>query len=237
MSCCGTAIGHMPGEIHQTQAGDAKLVLSVPGIHCAGCIARIEGAFADLPGIRSARVNVSRKTVHLGYDPARAGMEAKAIACLAQLGFEAHARHEATVDKQGALLVRCLAVAAFAAMNVMLMSVSVWSGAEGTTRDLMHWFSALIAVPAAIYAGRPFYVSAWQSSRSGSLNMDVPITLAVVLACGLSLYETAQGGEQAYFDAAVTLLFFLLIGRTLDHYTRNRMRSRSPTSPTCCRPP
>ena len=214
----------MPGAARQDLAWDVRIVLSVPGIHCAGCIARIEGAFVDLPGIRSARVNVSRKTVHLRTDPSRAGTEAKAIACLARLGFAAHARQEATVDKHGALLVRCLAVAAFAAMNVMLMSVSVWSGADGTTRDLMHWFSALIAVPAAIYAGRPFYLSAWLSVRSGSLNMDVPITLAVVLACGLSLYETVQGGEQAYFDAAVTLLFFLLIGRTLDHYTRNRMR-------------
>ena len=54
--------------------------------------------------------------------------------------------------------------------------------------------------------------------------MDVPIALAILLACGLSLYETIMGGPEAYFDAAVTLLFFLLIGRYLDHLMRQKAR-------------
>jgi Cu2+-exporting ATPase len=106
----------------------------------------------------------------------------------------------------------------------MLFSVSIWSGADAVTRDLFHWMSALIALPAVAYAGQPFFRSAWMSLRGGHLNMDVPISLAVVLAAGMSLVETINHGEEAYFDASVTLLFFLLIGRTLDHLMREKAR-------------
>ena len=92
--------------------------------------------------------------------------------------------------------MRCLAVAGFAAMNIMLLSVSVWSGSATDmtpeTRDFFHWLSALIALPAAAYAGQPFFRSAWRALRARQLNMDVPISLGVMLALGMSVVETRQ---------------------------------------------
>ena len=126
-------------------------------------------------------------------------------------------------------LTRCLAVAGFAAMNIMLLSVSVWSGnvtdITPETRDFFHWASALIALPAAAYAGRPFFRSAWRALRAGALNMDVPISLGVMLALGMSVVETANHAKDAYFDSAIMLLFFLLVGRTLDHAMRRKTRA------------
>jgi Cu2+-exporting ATPase len=91
---------------------------------------------------------------------------------------------------QAKSLLKCLAVAGFAAMNVMLLSVSVWAGNVSDmtqeTRDLFHWLSALIALPAAAYAGQPFFQSAFRALRARHVNMDVPISIGVTLALGLS---------------------------------------------------
>lgn len=208
-----------------TPAGEAarEAQFVVPGIHCAGCIVRIERALSALPGVAAARVNLSTKRVRVRWTAAPPPV----IATLAQLGFSAHLHEDAAEghDAIRAELVRALAVAGFAAMNIMLLSVSVWAGAGDDVRQLFHWISALIALPTLVYSGRIFFRSAWRSLRRGQTNMDVPISIGVATAFGLSLYETITHGPHAYFDASVTLLFFLLIGRTLDHVMRGRART------------
>jgi len=92
-------------------------------------------------------------------------------------------------------------------------------------RDLFHWLSALIGVPAILYAGRVFFASAWGAVRQGRTNMDVPISIGVILATALSLYETATHGEHAWFDGTLMLLLFLLAGRALDAAMRDRARA------------
>nr|MCU0815966.1 cadmium-translocating P-type ATPase [Cypionkella sp.] len=122
------------------------------------------------------------------------------------------------------LLMR-LGVAFFSMMNVMLLSVAVWSGATDATRDLFHWISGAIALPTVVFSGQPFFKSAWRSLKARRLGMDVPISLALILASSISLFETWHSGHHAYFDAAVMLTFFLLLGRYLDHRTRAVARS------------
>ena len=198
----------------------------VPSLHCAGCIAKIENGLARIDGIASARVNMSAKRVTVRHDPA---MEPPALkAAIVALGFDAEPLADPGVDlaaAEGRALLRALAVAGFAAMNIMLLSVSVWSGADGGTRQMFHWLSALIALPAIAYAGQPFFRSAWAAARQGRTNMDVPISIGVLLTTGMSLYETATGGADAWFDGAVMLLFFLLAGRSLDAMMRGRARA------------
>ncbi len=94
---------------------------------------------------------------------------------------------------------------------------------------MFHWMSAAIALPAIAFSAQPFFCQAWSALRVRRLNMDVPISLAILLASGMSLYETVEGGHQAYFDAALSLTFFLLAGRYLDHRTRAVARSAAET--------
>lgn len=203
-----------------------QIDLSVPDVHCGGCIKTVEDGLNALPMVQRARVNLSTKRVSVVWSPSR-GDPAEIVQTLSALGYQPHLFDLGAEDGDETLsmLMRSLAVAGFAAANIMLLSVSVWSGAEASTRDLFHWISAVIAIPTLAYSGRVFFRSAFSALRHGRLNMDVPISLAVVLAFLMSLYETANSGEHAYFDASVTLLFFLLIGRTLDHVMRERARS------------
>lgn len=200
---------------------------TLPGVRCAGCIAKIETGLAPVDGVRAARVNFTTRRVAIDHAPEVTPEQLRAA--LARIGFEAQpvAAAAAAAKADGAeskALLRAMAVAGFAAMNVMLLSVSVWSGASGATRELFHWLSALIAMPAIAYAGRPFFKSAWAALRRGRTNMDVPISIGVTLATALSLFETITGGEHAYFDGAISLLFFLLVGRFLDSVMRDRAR-------------
>ncbi len=200
-------------------------VLVVPGMHCAGCMAKVERGLAALPGVVSARVNLTARQVQVDHEPQLgipALIEARSLA-----GFASQPRGQELEAPPSAVkpLLAPLAVAAFACMNVMLLSVSIWSGANGTTRDLFHWISAAIGVPAIAYAGRPFFVSAWGAVRRWSTNMDVPISIGVILATGLSLWETVNHGEEAWFDGTLMLLLFLLAGRALDAAMRDRARA------------
>ena len=202
-----------------------ETVFSVPNIHCAGCISKLENGLSLTPGIAAARVNFTAKRVTISHLPDLTIPDLGHA--IDALGFESQPLSAALAngaDGESRMLLRALAVSGFASMNVMLLSVSVWSGAEGATRSLFYWLSALIALPTVAYAGRPFFKSAWAALRHGRTNMDVPISIGVLLTCAISLFETITGGEHAYFDGAVMLLFFLLTGRVLDSVMRDRAR-------------
>jgi Cu2+-exporting ATPase len=237
MTCCTSAGGialtvandiNKDGEILLASriVGDClrQTDLSVPSIHCGACIRNVETALAALPGVEAARVNLSTRRATIRW---RDGAPPPFIETLRHAGYEAHVYDAGAEVKDTGFseLIRALAVAGFAASNIMLLSVSVWSGADSATRDLFHAISAAIALPTLAYSGRVFFRSAWRALRHGRTNMDVPISIGVLLAFGMSIYETATHGPHAYFDASVTLLFFLLIGRTLDHLMREKART------------
>jgi P-type Cu2+ transporter len=210
--------------------GLSRIDLAVEGVSCAGCMSKIERGLQALPDVTLARVNLSDRRVALQWkqgalDPARF------IDRLAELGYKAYPfateSAEATEAAQSRFLLRCLGVAAFATMNVMMLSVPVWSGSDmmSEQRDFFHWLSALIALPAAAYAGQPFFKSAFRALRTRNVNMDVPISIGVILALAMSVVETVNHAEHTYFDAAIMLLTFLLVGRYLDQSMRRRTRA------------
>jgi Cu2+-exporting ATPase len=218
--------------VRHLDGGLARMELAVDGIVCGGCMRAIEGGLAAMPDITLARVNLSDRRVAVEWrdgkvDPVRL------IDRLSELGYRAYPydsnRYAADERQETRTLLRCLGVAAFAAMNVMLLSVAVWSGNASDIspeqRDFFHWLSALISLPAAGYAGRPFFHSAIRAVMARRLNMDVPISVGVVLALGMSVVETLHHAVHAYFDSALMLLTFLLAGRTLEQTMRRRTRA------------
>lgn len=215
------------------EAAPGMLTLAVEEMHCGACLRAVERAALRVPGVDSARASLAAKRLTVSYDAGRAG-EVDVISALDRIGFTAAPIETARQDRDDVrqkYLLRRVAVAGFAAMNIMLLSIAVWSGEGGdmdpAVADLFRWLSALIALPTVVYAGQPFFASAFAALSGRRLNMDVPISLAIILATGMSLYQTTLRSEQVYFDAAVMLLFFLLVGRYLDESLRVRARGEA----------
>lgn len=212
--------------------GLCHLTLAVENVHCASCIAKIEGAAKGFAGVSTARLNLTTGRMSLTWE-GEAALGRSLVSRINGLGYPARPfdpdhKTDDTSDAVERELLWCLSVSGAASGFIMVLSVGVWAGLVTdmgeATRTLMHWFSALIALPVTVYAGRPFFRAAWAAVRTGGVNMDVPISLAVILAAAVSVSETIQGGRYTYFDASVMLLFFLLIGRYLDHRARSKAR-------------
>lgn len=215
----------------EERSGDRhRIAVLVGDLHCAACLWLIEHALRAQPVVTRVQMSgATRRLVIEWRGPAQDA--ARLVGTVTGLGYRclpagSDVAAESLAEERG--LLRAMAVAGFAAANIMLFSVSVWSGhvnaMDAATRDLFHGISALIAIPAIAYAGRPFFRSAANALRHGRSNMDVPISIGVTLAVLVSIAELVQSGPHAYFDAAVTLLFFLLVGRYLDLRARGFAR-------------
>ena len=211
-----------------------SLDLLVTGARCAACLGKIERETGALNGVESARLNLTTGKLSVTFDDSATADPGPVIRMLDRLGYPASPYDPDLAadarDREGRRLVLCLAVAAFGAMNTMMFSVPLWAGLYGqelgpATRVVMQWWCALVATPCVLYAGRPFFESAWRSLKARRANMDVPISIGVLLTLAISFSETILRGRDAYFDAAISLLFLLLIGRWLDHQLKARARS------------
>lgn len=218
--------------VHTDADGLHHLYLNIEGIHCAGCIKKIEDIFLSESHVSHARVNFTTKRLHISWN-GESGYADKIIPLLQQAGYNAFPYDfnisNTQSKKEGQFLLTCLGVAGFAAGNIMLLSFPLWTTDLETmgvgTRDFIHWISALIALPAVGFAGQPFFRSAFDALKNKRTNMDVPISVGLIITLMISLLELYNHGEHAYFDSAVMLVFFLLTGRYLDFRARNSARN------------
>ena len=209
--------------------GTMELDLIVAGLTCGACVWLVEQALAAEPDVLRARASLTTRRLSIAWrgEPGRAKDFA---ALIARLGFRAApwspACLRATEDAEGRALIRALGIAAFGSMNVMLVSVAVWVGhdMDPATRHMMHWLAALIGLPTVLVAGMPFYRSAWDAIRAGRVNMDLAISIGIVMTTLMSLSETLRNGDYTWFDGATSLLALLLAGRVLDRAVRRRAR-------------
>lgn len=226
----GSALTTAGDDAPKDEPGGAAAYFMVDNVHCGGCLRKIEREVGGLPGVDHARLNLTTRRLSVASAVGTVDVVDQVIEKLDSLGYPARPYDPSELGSTDSLveknLLRAMSVAGFAAANVMLLSISVWAGSDmgPATRSLMHWFSALIVLPAVVYAGRPFFESALRAVARRQTNMDVPISLAIVLASGMSLFETIRGGEHVYFESAIMLLFFLLLGRYLDRRARGKAR-------------
>lgn len=216
----------------QRDEGNGLLGISctVNDMRCGGCAIKIEAQISKMAGVIQARTNATTKRLNFVWDP-NVNTADSIIDALSSIGYTATPFVENTkLSKETSLLIP-LAVAGFATMNVMAISFSVWAGLvtdmDENTRQFLNLISAGIATPAILYSGKAFFGPAWKAVRHSQMSMDVPISLAIITTVLASFYELAHRSEHVYFDAAISLIFFLLIGRVLEQSMRKRSESAS----------
>lgn len=215
--------------IDKDNNGNLELNLIIQGIHCAACIWLIENILQKQTEITSAKINFTSKRICIKWRGEQ-NLANDFIKKIYQIGYKALPFDREIIQqeekKYNNKLLKYLAVSGFAAGNVMLISIALWSSnwlsMGENTRTLLHWVSAFFAVPATIYSGRIFFISAFKAIKNGSTNMDVPISVALLITSIISISQNILKAEHSYFDSVIMLVFFLLIGRYLEFKTKKK---------------
>jgi Cu2+-exporting ATPase len=210
----------------------SNALLAVEGMHCAACAGRIEKALRSLEGVERAAVNVAAHRLHVTWDGARVS-QSRLLQVVSDLGFtlreldDADAIGRRRVEKRTAL--KRIAVAGLAMMQVMTFAVALyagdWEGMEAHYASFLRLVSMLVTLPVVLYSAAPFFSAAWRDLARRRVGMDVPVSLAILLAFAASVFNTLRGSGEVYFDSVTMFVFFLLLGRFVEMQARHHAGS------------
>ncbi len=212
-----TCVENLPGGYAQTE-------LLLEGMHCAACVWLIERLPTVIDGVIESRANIRRRTTVVRYQPDKVKLSDVART-LDRLGYAAHpargaAAREARVKEDRKFLIR-VGVAGAIAGNVMLLAIALHGGAlEGmaeTWKTTFRWYSMGLGVLALVWPGRVFFIGAIAALRTRVAHLDIPIALALAVGGLWGSYNTIMGTGEIYFDSLSILVFFLLVGRWIQH--------------------
>jgi Cu2+-exporting ATPase len=210
----------------------SSAVLAVEGMHCAACAGRIEKVLRPIAGVERAAVNVATHRLQLSWDSRRVSL-AGLLQAVADLGFKLHELDDADASRRRRLEKRTalkrIAVAGIAMMQVMTFAVALyagaWEGIEAQYASYLRLVSMLVTLPVVLYSAAPFFGSAWRDVSHRRVGMDVPVSLAILLAFAASVFNTLRGSGEVYFDSVTMFVFFLLLGRFVEMQTRHHAGS------------
>ncbi len=214
---------------------DLEVILALENLHCINCVAKVEELLRGIPGVREARVNLSKKQVRVSFSSSEFGLP-KVFHHLEAYGFPARkltpvqSQGQARESKDSRVLLKRMAFAGCVAGNLMLLSVALYIGRfQGIEPLLKRFFELLglaLALPVVWYSGRQFLEPAWKALRQGRITIDVPIATGLLATTGLSVVAFMVGSDHQYFDTVTMFVFVLLIGRYLQGVAMGKVRDR-----------
>lgn len=203
--------------------------LSLENISCAACAWLIERRLGQDDSVAQASVNLSNHRLRLVWDDTRQPLS-RLLATLEAIGYRARPfradTHAAQLRHESRRQLLRLAVAGLGTMQAMMYGLGLYLGAfqgiDVEYRDYLRWVSGIVATPVFLFSGWSFYRAAWHSLRARSLTMDVPVSIALIIAFLSSWYATLTRGGETYFDSVCMFIFFLLTSRYLELKARLR---------------
>ena len=205
-----------------------EINLLVEGIHCAACVWLIENSLRSLPGVEKAEVNLTSRRLKLRWHNDRVRLS-QIMQRLGDVGYAAVPYDpqlaEDSLKHQNRYLLYRMAFAGFAMMNLLWISIALYSGADrGEFRGMFHWVGFALATPTLLYSGYPFFRAAWTGLRQLHLSMDLPITIGAGVTYLYSVFVTISGSAvgDVYYDTVVNFLFVILVGRYLEAISKRQ---------------
>jgi P-type Cu2+ transporter len=221
-------IDEVQEEFVDSMEESREINLLVEGIHCAACVWLIENSLRSMPGVEKAEVNLTSRRLKLRWNSARVKLSS-ILKHLGQVGYAAVPYDpqlvEDSLKRQNRNLLYRMAFAGFAMMNLLWISIALYSGADrGEFRQMFHWVGFALATPTLIYSGQPFFRAAWTGLRQLHLSMDLPIAIGAGITYLYSLYVTLSGSAvgEVYYDTVVNFLFVILVGRYLEAISKRQ---------------
>ncbi len=219
-------------EVQEEFVGDLgelrDIHLLVEGIHCAACVWLIEHTLRAMPGVAHASVDLSGKRLHLKWHNQQLKLS-RIIERLGQIGYAAVPYDpevaEGKLKRQNRNLLYRMAFAGFGMMNLLWISIALYSGADqGEFRGMFHWVGFALATPVLLYSGHPFFKGAWVGLKNFHLGMDLPIAIGASITYLYSVYVTLSGSQlgDVYYDTVVNFLFVILVGRYLEAISKRQ---------------
>lgn len=227
-----------------------KITLNVNGITCAACAWLIEKHVSSLSGIEEVLVNISGHRATVVWQPQQIKLS-QILNAFLHIGYHASPLGEQSQsllrEQENRRYLLKLGVAAIGMMQAGMLAIGLYAGAfEGISeeiKNLLRWVSLIFATPVIFYSGQIFFIKAWNNLKQVAndfgqaladkatfvdkvstvkLVMDVPISLALLLAYLASLYATMTSGGDIYFESITMFVFFLLLGRYVEMRVRHR---------------
>lgn len=191
----------------------------IPSIHCSSCIWVLENLNKLNKGIKVALVNFPKKEVRITFRKSEISLK-EVAELITSIGYEPSislddsGSPEARVDRK---LIYQVAIAGFAFGNIMMLSFPEYFQMDeywlNRFKPFFRGLMFLLALPALLYSGKDYFISAYKGLKHGILNIDVPISLGILVLFFRSTYEIVSGTGQGYFDSLTGLIFFLLLGK------------------------
>ncbi|WP_051298748.1 heavy metal translocating P-type ATPase [Marinobacterium litorale] len=215
--------------VRKTAQGEREALLVIEGITCAACVWLLEHHLAKQPGVVRASVNLTTHRARLVWNESETRLSAL-LGEVDRIGYQAHPyqpnQEEALLEQEKKRAIRRIGVAGLGMMQVMMLAAALYAGdiasMESQIVTFIRWASLVLATPVALYSARPFYTAALRDIKTRQLSMDVPVSLAILLAYSASVWATFAGSGEVYFDSVTMFTFFLLIGRFMEMQARHR---------------
>lgn len=215
--------------VESNAEGHKTALLSIEGISCSACAWLIEKQVFQLKGVHTIAVNASTQRAQVIWDPSQISLSS-ILKTIQQVGYNAYPfqqdKEESQRKQEAKQYITRIGIAGIMTMQVMMIAVALYfglfTGIDENIEHYLRWVSLLLSTPVVLYTALPFLFSAIRAIRSRSLNMDVPVCVAIYGAYAASVHATISQSGEVYFESISMFSFLLLIGKYLEFRARQK---------------